>query len=340
MTKAKFFQGLIGLSIAGGLLFSSSSAEAFLFEEKVSTAKSVAHYAMGQVYDLLGLTNLAVLEYEKATQFDEAGHLLHLRLGAAYARLGLLAEATEELQLANKYHPQDLQSRYLLALIYSTQGNFEKAALEYETILTKFSEQDPGNIEIYEYLGQLYYSQSKFDQAIEQFEKILSIEPGNADVLFLLGSLYSETRQGERAIQLLEKSLEIDPEHDGSLNSLGYLYAEQGRNLDEAEAMIQKALEINPENGAYLDSLGWVYFKKEQYEKALEFLREADGLIEDSVVRDHLGDVYFKLNRLEEAVQYWEQSLELRPDQESVRAKIEGVQSIQARNEQRIQETY
>jgi len=319
------------IGILAATLLCACQAEAFFFQqEKITTSKGLAHYAMGQVYDLLGLTKHAALEYEKAAQFDTTGYLIRLRLGADYARLGILARAVEELKVAATLNSEDLQSHYLLALIYSTEKNYEKAAEEYEIILKTFSKAEPQNIEIYSYLGQLYYSQRKYDRAISQFEKILELEPQNTDVMYLLGSLYLETNQKKEAIVLLKKSIEIDPRHDGSLNTLGYIYADDATQLDEAEALVQRALKVSPNNGAYLDSLGWVYYKKGLYEKALESFKKAETILEDPVIYDHIGDVYFKLNELEEASKYWKLSLDLAPQQKEVLKKLDKIDNNQA----------
>lgn len=320
---------LIHMILAGMILLVSSTAEAFVFQDRVSTAKSLAHYAMGQIYDYLGWTNRAVLEYEKSLQFDDANYLGHLRLGTNYARLNMIDEAKQELKLVQDYNGEDLQSHYLLALIYSTEKEYDKAAGEYEHILKSFSEAEPQNIEIYGYLGQLYYSQKKFDQAIEQFKRILDLEPKNADVMYLLGSLYVEVNENSKAIDVLKQSIAIDPEHDGSLNTLGYVYAELNQNLDEAASLVERALKIDPENGAYLDSLGWVYFKKGNYKRALEVFKDADALLKDPVIYEHMGDVYQKLSENDEALKYWELSLKLKPDQETIIKKIDSVKNVQ-----------
>ena len=317
--------------MVGVFLLIAQPAHAFFYQERISTAKALAHYATGQVYDLLGLTNQAVLEYEKASQYDEGSYLIELRLGVDYARLGLLAEAKEALELAHTYNTEDLQSHYLLALIYSTEGDYEKAAQEYELILKNFSHTEPENIQIYGYLGQLYYSQRKYDQAIEQFEKILLLEPDNADILYLLGSLYLDIKEEKKAMDLLRKSIQINPQQDGSLNSLAYTFAEKGENLREAMDLVTRALEIDPDNGAYLDTLGWIYFQEEKYDKALEILKRADQNFKDPIIYHHLGDVYYKMSMTEEALKYWQLSLELLPDQEDVIKKIDEVKSPQAK---------
>ena len=316
------------------LLLLTPKADAFIVEDRVALSKGLAHYMMGQVYDLLGFTNRAVLEYEKAAQFDDSSFAVRLRLGTDYARLNMLPEAIDQLKFVNKLNPDDLQSRYLLALIYSNQKEYDKAAQEYEIILKKFSAAEPENVEIYGYLGQLYYSQRKYDKAIEQFEKVLQLEPKNPDVLYLLGSLYIEVNQKDKSIDALQKSIEIEPMHDGSLNALGFLYAEENIKLEEAEQLVNRALAISPDNGAYLDSLGWVYFKKGEYDKAVETLKKADSVLKDAVIYDHLGDVYFKMNQADEALKNWELSIGLQPGQEKVIEKINNTKNQHVNNQQ------
>ena len=333
MRKTTIKHLLIGFSVCMFSFSNLPDAQAFIFQDRIATSKGLAHYAMGQVYDLLGQTKKAVLEYEKASQFDEASYLTHLRLGANYARLDMLAKAKEELYLVNKYNPEDLQSHYLLALIHSTEKDYDNAAKEYEYILKTFSNAEPENIEIYGYLGQLYYSQKKYKQAIGQFEKILDLEPKNSDVLYLLGSLYLEIDDQQKALELLERSIEIDPDHDGSLNTLGYVYAETDGNLDDAQKLIERALKISPNNGAYLDSLGWVFYKKGKYRKAIETFTKADELLKDPVIYDHMGDAYYKLGEFDQAIKHWKLSLELLPDQKNVIRKIESAESVQVRKE-------
>ena len=284
-------------------------------------AKSLACYTMGIVYDLRGLNEKAIEEFEKSAQYED-NYAVHLRLGADYARVGKLQEAIDELRLALKFDSSNVQARYLLALIYSTQKEFDKAALEYEAILTSFSEAEPENLEIYGYLGQLYYSQKKYKKAILQFEIMLSIDKDNTDVMFLLGSLYLETGERLKAIDVFFKAVQYDPRDDTCLNSLAYSYAEEGIKLEEARELAERALEISPDNGAYLDSLGWIYYKKGMYQDAVKYLQKADRLLKDPVIYDHLGDVYLGLGNKEEAKKYWNLSLDMLPDQVKVKEKI------------------
>ncbi len=313
-------------SILAFLCAAGITGNASAFAGNEALTRSMSHYMTGLLLDWYGQNDEAIAEYEKAVTFDPASYIIRLRLGANYVREAEYPKAISQLNKAAELKPQDLQPHYLLALVYSSTQNFKKAAEEYELILKSLSATDPQNVEVFSYLGQLYYSQGEYQKAVEQFKRILVIEPNNAEVMSILGSLYLETEERPEAIEMFQKALEIDPEHDGSLNSLGYMYAEDGIHLDKAIELISRALRIDPDNGAYLDSLGWAYFKKGQYEKALGNLQKAVILFEDPVIYDHLGDVYLKLDQQDKALESWRNSLEMKPDQEHVVQKIKLLQ--------------
>ncbi len=319
-----FFTALMGAAlISSQMLWAAQEADQN--QKPDVKALSVSHYLMGLMHDWNGRLQDAITEYEKASQKDPKSATIHLKLGADYARAGKFDEAIEELKKASELDPEDLQPHYLLALVYSTKQDSEKAAGEYETILKHYTKLDPKNVEVYSYLGELYYSQKKYDKAIEQFQHILAIEPKNADITFMLGAIYLDKTDRLKAVEYFKNTLAVDPEHEGGLNSLGYMYAEDNINLDEALGMVQKAVELSPENGAYLDSLGWVYFRKGMNAQALEYLQKASALVKDPVIFEHLGDVCYALNQWTDAENYWKQSLELSPQQDSVKQKLESL---------------
>jgi tetratricopeptide (TPR) repeat protein len=301
--------------------------------ERITKSKAIAHYMMGVTYDLYEMGAEATTEYEKAALLDPNVASTRLRLGADYARLGRLDDAVNHLVLVQVLDPEDLQSHYLLALIYSTQKKFDKAAVEYEKILKSLTKTNPNNTDVYFYLGQLYYSQHQYDKAIAQFQKILTIEPKNVEMMYFLGSIYVEAGQSQKGVDEFKKALAIDPDHDGLLNSLAYVYAEQGLHLDEALGLVNRALKIDPQNAAYLDSLGWVYFKKGDYVEALKALMKALDEAKDAVICEHIGDVYLALKQENEAKKYWRKSLELDPGQKHILEKIGQLESRQSKND-------
>ncbi len=288
-------------------------------------AKGLAHYIMAVCDDLNGESAAAISEYQRSIKFNGSQPAPRLKLGAYYLRLDEIRKATVQLKAVTRLAPQETQAHYLLALIYSSEHKYDLAASEYEIILKNAAQNDPANTDANMYLGQLYYAQSKYPQAIEQFLKILGLDPANTTVLCLLGSVYADSNDRTKAIAMFRKALQIEPENSEALNSLGYMYAEDGVHLDEAIRMTRKAIEIDPSNGAYYDSLGWALYKKGTLPTSLMALQKAETYIEDEVLYDHMGDVYKALKEYTMACKYWRKSLDLDPHQILVQQKIKAL---------------
>ena len=303
-------------------------SSALIFQDHTIAVQSLTHYTLGQIYDLRDDIQKAILEYETASKLDPSNYFIHLKLGIDYARLKLFDKSITSLKRAHKYNTEEQQSHYLLALIYSNMGEYEKATQEYTYILKNFSNDNPQSILAYSYLGQLYYSQNQYTKAIKQFEHIYTIQSNNPDIMYLLGSLYNKVKKTNIAIEILKKALTIDPDHSGALNTIAYIYAEENKNLNQALEYVKRSLTLYPNNATYLDTLAWIYFKKGNHNKALKILIKADSLVtNDPVIKDHLGDVYFKTHQVNKALKSWTMSLHLLPEQDSLIKKINSIQN-------------
>ena len=153
----------------------------------------------------------------------------------------------------------------------------------------------------------------RWNEAGEQLdlaEPLATKQDDKVYIYFLRGALAERQKHYDEAEEQFRKVLAIDPNNSMTLNYLGYMQADRGVKLDEALAMIQKAVKEEPQNYAYLDSLGWAYFKLGQYQFSEDNLRRAtERNASDPTVHDHLGDLYEKTGRLKLAVAQWEQSV-------------------------------
>ncbi len=307
-----------------GMILMFASGSCFADEGRIVTqSKALAHYIMGNIYDLNSDSRSALVEYQKSSKLDRQQPRPHLRIAAYDVRMGRLDEAVKHLKLVLKLHPESSQAHYLLALIYSSQKKYTLASSEYETILKMASDTDPENFEIHTYLAQLFYAQHKYVQAIEQVNQILQFQAKNVSALFLLGAIYLDSGEKEKAKENFRKVLALEPDHDESLNSLAYVYAEEGVNLDEAFKMAKRAVELDPANGAYHDTLGWVLFKKGLNTQALMALQRALNYVTDPVIYEHIGEVYQTTGEPSLARKFWLKSLELDPDQPKLSQKLD-----------------
>ena len=93
-------------------------------------------------------------------------------------------------------NPSDIKSRFALANIELTQGNFEQARCELEELLRHA----PDDLYAFELLGEIAVQQKKYDEAIQYFKTALSMQPENREIAARL----------ERAKLLLTTNITID----------------------------------------------------------------------------------------------------------------------------------
>ncbi len=162
-------------------------------------------------------------------------------------------------------------------------------------------------------LANIYMRLKRWNEAGEELdiaEPLATKQDDKVYIYFLRGALAEHQKHYDDAEEQFRKVLAIDPNNSMTLNYLGYMQADRGVKLDEALVMIQKAVKEEPQNYAYLDSLGWAYFKLGQYQLSEDNLRRAtEHNASDPTVHDHLGDLYEKTGRLKLAVAQWEQSV-------------------------------
>jgi cytochrome c-type biogenesis protein CcmH/NrfG len=72
-------------------------------------------------------------------------------------------------------------------------------------------DKDPQNVEYRVMLGNIYYDQGKWDQAVTFYEQAVKLKPGDADVLVDLGVCYRNLKRPDEALAQFEKALKVEP---------------------------------------------------------------------------------------------------------------------------------
>ena len=102
--------------------------------------------------------------------------------------------------------------------------------------------------------GFVNFQQQKYDEAIANYEKAITLEPRAATAYNMIGMAYRfkfnklgvpEFRQKEMAA--FQKAIEIDPKNWVAMINLATDYYADGQK-GKAAALFQKALELNPDH--------------------------------------------------------------------------------------------
>ena len=126
----------------------------------------------------------------------------------------------------------------------------------------------------YNELGLNLMQQGRYAEAIDYFDKALSLEPSSVAVLINKGISYDMLGNFDMAIQTFDKALEINPNDSDVLGEKGYTLM-NNRNYDEALLNFDKALNINPSDLFTLNSKGNLFIIQGKYNDALSVFNKA-----------------------------------------------------------------
>jgi len=206
-----------------------------------------------------------------------------------------------------------------IGYIYLETGRIEAAV---STLETRTASARP-RPQIFNYLASLYMAQGESDLALTTVVKGLELYPENTDLLYQKALFLERAGLHQDAFETMTTLLDFDDKHAEALNFLAYALADENRDLDLALDYAEQAIKLKPAPHI-LDTLGWVYFRMGRLIEALKAVEEASvELSEDAIVFEHLGEIHQALNNLEQARFAYEKSLQLAPDNDTLREKLE-----------------
>ena len=105
-----------------------------------------------------------------------------------------------------------------------TNGQYQKA-LKKGSQLERF----PESVDVYNIIGAANQGLGFLEDAIEAYNKALSIKPDYAEAYYNIGVTFQEQGKLENAIEAYNRALSIKPDYAKSLNNMGNILKEQGR---------------------------------------------------------------------------------------------------------------
>src|SRR4030095_4641404 len=161
--------------------------------------------------------------FRQSLQINPKLNLAQINLSIALFNLPDLPAASREAQTAIASVPNAPQPSYILGLIAKTQSRTEEAITQFQRVLKI----DPNDVGTNINLGQIYSQQRKYPEAIAAFRVALAAEPYNATALYSLGQTLIRSGQREEGIKVTARFQEL--RQRGSATTLGTNYLEQGR---------------------------------------------------------------------------------------------------------------
>lgn len=183
---------------------------------------------------------------------------------------------------------------------------------------------DPGQERLQEYNrdGLLLFDKGSFDHARETFEAALALKPGDPNILYDLGRCHERLGQADRAEAYYNQCLRVAPDHAECHHALVVLLVETGRR-DDAVRSAEGWLTARPDLAAPYAVDGWLWHQFGDLPRAQGRLQQAlEHDSRDTHALNELALVYEDMHRPDRAAALYERSLDYRPDQPDVKARL------------------
>ncbi|MFQ5673554.1 MAG: DciA family protein [Nitrospinales bacterium] len=329
------------LLLAEVLAARGENREALAYLEKIpaSPHNTRALLLSGLIYGKEKNHAKAEKTLNKATLVDPTNSLAFHLLGRNYALNSQYAKAEQALKKTLALRPSLRDSRILLAWVLEKTGNFKEAAEEYNILMkldpenTRFREQFqqlkqinsgeqdipsteefagplPGDSSLYLKMGMIFFEQTRYTAALEDFRLVLAQEE-KKNVRLLIARIYEIFQNYKKAIDELNVLLKQEPESVEILLQLARMY-HLNEETGEAIKVLQTAARLYPDNDRIYRSLSLAYMAQKQPDRAIQYIRKALELDQDNpAYYFELGALLEQVGRVDEAIETMHKVLEI-----------------------------
>ena len=209
----------------------------------------------------------AITFLKKAVEIDSDFATAHLYLANSLLMTNQGKAAKEAYKKAKSLSARATEKeRLYIDCLYAR--NVERDFEESFRISTKLVKLYPKEKDFRYQLAMIYFRKDLYNQAIEEFNKILELDPYNVKTLNAIAWSYQRLRNYEKAIEYFEKQSSVSPGNALPIRLMASIYFEMGR-LDESLKKYKEAFEVNPEDG-FDWRASYILALKENYTEAIE----------------------------------------------------------------------
>jgi golgin subfamily B member 1 len=169
------------------------------------------------------------------------------------------------------FDPNDSASSEALQRIHRAQGQWK----ELIDVLERATQADPSReVALKLEIASIYEEALEApDDAIEQYEDVLTYEPTNPTALDALKQIYGDREEWDRLIEVYERSLNAagtDEERVEVCRSIALLYQAVFEDSEGAAEAFQRLLDIAPTDEEAVGALETIYFEDERFDDLVD----------------------------------------------------------------------
>ena len=267
----------------------------------------------------------ALKQYRQLSDADPENAEAQVRISEIERRQGHFQQALEDIRKARKINNNSLEAGYNEGLLLDVLGRIDEAAQVYSTMLDQtshangaYTTEEKNNRAIFlERLGAVYLEQSKIDQAIATFQKMVEMG-GEQAARGYQGQVdaYRSAKQYDKAIEASRKAVAAAPKNRDLKLMLAGELADQNKAA-EGIALVKGMIVGTAEDRAVWTTLGQIYIRIHQWKEAEAAFDKAAPLTTKKEDKTYLiflrGELAERQKRFEAAEPFFKQALELDP---------------------------
>lgn len=254
-----------------------------------------AYYEKGQMDEAIKYLKRAGDVYKEGMVVAHVSAGWYYWLGRAYYNTGKYSEAIVSFQKASSLayeNPESAFDEYYKMFYRRVADRIKNAYLPHMPPLAS----------CYFWLGNSYYLNNQYQEAVEALIKAVELNPRAADYYTQLANAYLGLNQFEKAIQVAKRSIAIEQNNPFAYHILSKIYRAMGK-YDEAIDSLKRSIELEPKAIDRHVSLANLYAETGNYEQAIEVLKKALEISpRHRNARFYLSYYYMSAGRFEEAI--------------------------------------
>lgn len=259
----------------------SKAQEAFELSLKMDGNLAIGHFGLGEVFRRQGDCTNALPHLKRANELDRKYPDAALALGDCYVQLKRHADALSVLNPGLNWGAK-ARPRFLVAL-----GNAELARdslRDAGIYFTQAQQAAPNDPITNRALGEFYVKRGIGGLAVDNLQRAVSLDTTDAELRHALGQAFYYDQRYNEALEQFKRVVEMDPEFPAGQLSLGNLYYLSGpadaRRYADARPHLEKYTQMMPK-----DARGWSLLGRDYY-----FLKMKDESVTALSTAVALGD--------------------------------------------------
>ena len=257
--------------------------------------------------------------YERLLEFDVDTAAIYYELGHLYLRKEDKINSISAFKLAVERDTENPYYNNSLAFAYSKAELYDDAIEYYQKAISLNPDNEWTSI-VCQGLGAIYAeAKGNIDAAVSTYQAGIILDPTNYDLYIALGDTYMADYDLDKAIKAYCDAIIAEPDNYRGYSKVGIALFEKDF-VEEALVAYHKSIELNPENAFAHNNLGIVYLDGMlDAEEALEYFEEAINLDPNyTLAYFNAGRASQEMGFTNDAANYYQMALELNKESDEL----------------------